>query len=139
GHAEWVCVPKNLCARVPEQVDDDSAAFTVLGAIALQGIRLAQPTLGETFVVIGLGLIGQIAVQLLRAHGWRVRGLDLDERKVALARGFGADAIGGSAEVDVVSRARQSARQRGVEGVIITASTKSSEPVHQAAQMCRKR
>ena len=71
-HAEVVCVPKNLCAKVPETVSDEAAAFTVIGAIALQGIRLAQPTLGEAVVVTGLGLIGLIAVQLLRAHGCRV-------------------------------------------------------------------
>jgi len=90
-HAEAVTVPVNLYARVPEGVSDDEAAFAVLGAIALQGIRLVQPTLGESVVVTGLGLIGLVTVQLLRAHGCRVLGLDFDPAKTALARKFGVD------------------------------------------------
>ncbi len=77
-HAEMVAVPMNLCARIPDRVNDEAAAFTVLGAIALQGIRLVQPTLGEAVVVTGLGLIGLVTVQLLRAQGCRVLGLDFD-------------------------------------------------------------
>ena len=92
-HAEVVSVPLNLCARVPDTVPDEEAAFTVLGAIALQGIRLVQPTLGEAVVVTGLGLIGLVAVQLLRAHGCRVLGLDFDADKLALARSFGAEVV----------------------------------------------
>ena len=92
-HAEVVAVPTNLCSRVPEGVGDDAASFTVLAAIALQGIRLAQPTLGETIAVTGLGLIGLVAVQLLRAHGCRVLGLDFDRDRLALARGFGAEVV----------------------------------------------
>lgn len=92
-HAEVVRVPKNLCARIPDDVDDESAAFTVLGAIALQGIRLAQPTLGEAVVVTGLGLIGLLAVQLLRAHGCRVLGIDFDPARCELARSFGAETV----------------------------------------------
>ncbi len=84
-HAEVVIVPKNLCARIPDGVTNEAAAFTVVGAIALQGVRLAQPTLGETFVVTGLGLIGLVTVQLLRAHGCRVLGIDFDARKLAIA------------------------------------------------------
>ena len=76
-HAEYVSVPKNLCAKVPDNVDDESAVFTVIGAIALQGIRLIKPSLGETVVVTGLGLIGLVAVQLLRAQGCRVLGICL--------------------------------------------------------------
>ena len=138
-HAEVVSVPRNLCARVPDAVSDDEAAFTVLGAIALQGIRLAQPTLGETVVVTGLGLIGLVTVQLLRAHGCRVLGLDFDSRKLALARGFGAEVVDLSQGQDPVQAARHYARGRGVDAVIVTASTDSSEPMHQAAQMCRQR
>ena len=92
-HAQMVSVPKNLCASIPDGVSDDEAAFTVVGAIALQGIRLAKPTLGETFVVTGLGLIGLMAVQLLRAHGCRVLGIDYDSRKIDLARQFGAEVV----------------------------------------------
>jgi predicted dehydrogenase/threonine dehydrogenase-like Zn-dependent dehydrogenase len=138
-HAEVVRVPKNLCARIPDAVDDESAAFTVLGAIALQGIRLAQPTLGEAVVVTGLGLIGLLAVQLLRAQGCRVLGIDYDSGKCELARSFGAEVVDLSKGEDPVATAQAFSRGRGVDAVLITASTKSDEPVHQAATMCRQR
>lgn len=138
-HAEMVSVPVNLCARVPAGVSDEHAAFTVLGAIALQGIRLVQPTLGEGVVVTGLGLIGLAAVQLLRAHGCRVLGIDFDADKLALARTFGAEVVDLAGGQDPVAAAQAFSRGRGVDAVIITASTKSNEPVHQAALMCRKR
>lgn len=138
-HAEIVSVPFNLCAKVPDNVSDDEAAFTVIGAIALQGIRLVQPTLGEAVVVTGLGLIGLMTVQLLRAHGCRVLGLDFDTQKLELARQFGAEVVDLSAGQDPVSAAEAFSRGRGVDAVIVTAATKSSEPIHQAALMCRKR
>ena len=84
-HAEFVLVPKNLVAKIPDNVGDESAAFTVIGAIGLQGIRLCKPELGETVVVIGLGLIGLITAQLLKAHGCRVIGVDIDEQKLSFA------------------------------------------------------
>jgi predicted dehydrogenase/threonine dehydrogenase-like Zn-dependent dehydrogenase len=138
-HAEAVSVPVNLCASVPDDVSDEAAAFTVLGAIGLQGIRLAQPTLGETVVVTGLGLIGLMTVQLLRAQGCRVLGIDYHGDKLAFARRFGAEVVDLSAGQDPVAVAMAFSRGRGVDAVLITAATKSSEPVHQAAQMCRKR
>ena len=138
-HAEAVAVPLNLVAKVPDAVSDDEAAFTVLGAIALQGIRLAQPTLGEAVVVTGLGLIGLMAVQLLKAHGCRVLGLDFDPAKLKLAEGFGAETVDLSAGRDPVAAALAFSRGRGVDAVLVTASTKSSEPMHQAALMSRKR
>lgn len=138
-HAEIVSVPINLCARIPDSVSDDEAAFTVLGAIALQGIRLAQPTLGEAVVVTGLGLIGLLTVQLLLANGCRVLGLDFDASKLALARTLGADTVDLSAGQDPVTAAQGFSRGRGVDAVIITAATRSNEPVLQAAQMCRQR
>jgi len=138
-HAEVVLVPKNLCALIPDNVDDESAAFTVLGAIALQGTRLAQPTLGEVVVVTGLGLVGLLTVQLLRAQGCRVLGIDFDSDKCELARSFGATVVDLSKGEDAVAVARVFSRGRGVDGVIITASTKSNDPVHQAATMCRQR
>ena len=98
-HAEVVSVPANFCARVPSAVSDEEAAFTVLGAIALQGIRLAQPTLGETVVVIGLGMVGLLTVQLLRAHGCRVVGLDFDSEKLSLAKQFGAEVVDVAARI----------------------------------------
>jgi predicted dehydrogenase/threonine dehydrogenase-like Zn-dependent dehydrogenase len=138
-HAEVVCVPKNLCARIPDTVSNDAAAFAVIGAIGLQGIRLVQPTLGETVVVTGLGLIGLMTVQLLRAHGCRVLGLDYDTGKLDLARKLGAETVDLNQNADPVMAAMAFSRGRGVDAVIITASTKSNEPVHQAALMCRKR
>jgi len=138
-HAEAVAVPVNLCAKVPDAVSNDEAAFTVLGAIALQGIRLVQPTLGEAVVVTGLGLIGLLTVQLLRAHGCRVLGIDFDPEKLRLAESFGAEIVDLSAGADPVASVTAFSRGRGADAVIITASTKSSEPVHQAALMSRKR
>jgi predicted dehydrogenase/threonine dehydrogenase-like Zn-dependent dehydrogenase len=139
AHAEIVSVPKNLCCKIPNDVTNEDAAFTVIGAIALQGIRLAAPTLGETFSVIGLGLIGLLTVQLLKAHGCRVFGMDLDPAKVELAKQFGAEALDVSSGADPIAAAFSYSRFRGVDGVIITASTKNNEPIHQAAQMCRQR
>lgn len=138
-HADVVCVPKNLCARIPEQVSDEAAAFTVVASIGLQGIRLAQPTLGEAFVVTGVGLIGLLTVQLLRAHGARVLAIDFDPAKLAHARRFGAETCNPAAGEDPVAAGLAFSRGLGVDGVIITASTKSSDPVAQAARMCRKR
>jgi threonine dehydrogenase-like Zn-dependent dehydrogenase len=138
-HAEVVSVAASMCAKVPDVVSDEEATFAVLGAVALQGIRLASPTLGETFVVTGLGLIGQLAVQLLLAHGCRVMAVDFDSWKCDLARSFGAETVDLSKGGDPLTAATSFSKGRGVDGVIITASTKSSEPVHQAAQMCRKR
>ncbi len=138
NHAEVVRVPKNLCAKVPDNVSDEAAAFTVLGAIALQGIRLVKPTLGECVVVTGLGLIGLVTVQLLRANGCRVLGIDFDSSKCELARKFGAETVDLSKGEDPIKAAEAFSRGRGVDAVIITASTKSNEPVSQAATMSRK-
>ena len=138
-HAELVSVPINLSAKVPEIVTDEEAAFTVLGAIALQGIRLVKPTLGECVVVTGLGLIGLMTVQLLRAHGCRVLGLDFESEKLVMARKFGAETVDLANDEDPVEASRKFSRDRGVDAVIVTAASKSSEPIHQAALMSRKR
>jgi predicted dehydrogenase/threonine dehydrogenase-like Zn-dependent dehydrogenase len=138
-HAEIVGVPQNLCARIPDGVTDDAAAFTILGAVALQGIRLVGPSLGETIVVTGLGLVGLITVQILLANGCRVLGLDFDSNRVKLAESFGAAGCDLSKGGDPVSSGTALSQGKGVDAVLITASTKSSDPVHQAAQMCRKR
>jgi predicted dehydrogenase/threonine dehydrogenase-like Zn-dependent dehydrogenase len=138
-HAEVVSVPANLCARIPDAVTDEEAAFTVVGAIALQGIRLIEPTLGEAIVVTGLGLIGQLAVQLLRANGCRVLGIDLDPARLELARSFGAETVNLAAGEDPIVSAERFSRGHGVDAVVVTAATRSSEPIHQAALMCRKR
>lgn len=138
-HAEVVAVPMNLCARLPERVSDDEAAFGVLAAIALQGLRLAMPTLGESFAVTGLGLIGLLTVQLLRANGCRVLGIDPDPYKASRARDLGAEVVDLSQGQDPIAAARAFSRGRGLDGVLITAATESNEPVSQAAHMCRKR
>eukprot|EP00456_Euglypha_rotunda_P013082 TRINITY_DN1382_c1_g1_i2.p1 TRINITY_DN1382_c1_g1~~TRINITY_DN1382_c1_g1_i2.p1 ORF type:complete len:720 (-),score=108.42 TRINITY_DN1382_c1_g1_i2:6428-8587(-) len=138
-HADVVKVAKNLCARIPDAVDDESASFVVVASIGLQGIRLAQPTLGEAFVVIGAGLIGLLTVQLLRAHGCRVLAVDFDEAKLKLARQFGASTCNPGMGEDSISAGLAFSRGQGVDGVIITASTKSNDPVTQAARMSRKR
>ena len=136
-HADLVSVPKNLCARIPDSVGDEAAAFTVVAAIGLQGIRLANPTLGEAFVVVGAGLIGLLTVQLLVAQGCRVLATDFDPAKLELARRFGAETCNPGEEA--VAAGMAFSRGRGVDGVIITASTSSSDPVTQAARMSRKR
>lgn len=138
-HAAFVTVPVNLCAKIPNGVSDEDAAFTVVGAIALQGIRLAAPTLGETIAVMGLGLIGQLTVQLLRANGCRVIGFDFDPAKVAIAESFGAKGVVLGEGVDAVAEGMVFSHQRGVDAVLITAATDSDEPVRNAARMCRQR
>lgn len=138
-HAEIVSVPKNLCCKIPPEVTDEAAVFTILGAIALQGIRLTAPCIGETFAVIGLGLIGLLTIQLLRAHGCRVLGFDLDDDKIQLARAFGAISFKIAEGIDVDALAKKYTQGRGVDGALITCATKSHAPIQQAAAMCRKR
>lgn len=138
-HAEYVCVPKNLCAHVPDNVTDEEAAFTVIGSIGLQGIRLCDPELGETIVVVGLGLIGLITAELLIASGCRVIGVDLDAGKVALAKKKGVLAINPATGVDVVKFVLENTDNIGADGVLITASAKSDDLISQAARMSRKR
>lgn len=139
NHAEVVCVPANLCARIPDEVDDTSASFTVVSAIALEGVRLINPTLGESVAVIGLGLIGLLTCQILQANGCRVIGFDFDRSKVDLAREYGVSAYDVSRGNSPVELAMNFSRGYGVDGVIITAATSSNDPVQQAPQMCRKR
>jgi polar amino acid transport system substrate-binding protein len=138
AHAELLSVPKNLCVRLPDNVDFETAAFATLGAIALQGVRLAEPTLGESVVVIGLGLIGQLAAQLLKANGCRVFGVDLDGSKVELARSLGLDdgCVAGAGVKQAVSKW---SRGRGADAVLLTAATQSDEPVELAGEISRLR
>ena len=138
-HAEVVSVPSTLCARIPDDVADDDAAFTPLAAIALQGVRLVQPTLGERVAVFGLGLIGLALVQILRANGCRVLGIDFDPAKLAIAERFGATTVNLSAGEDPVAAGMAFSDGRGVDAVLIAAATKSNDPVTQAAQMSRQR
>jgi len=138
-HADMVKVPKNLCAKIPDNVDDESASFAVVASIGLQGIRLAQPTIGESFVVTGAGLIGLLTIQMLRANGCRVLAIDFDQSKLELAKRFGAETCNPGKGEDPVAVGLAFSRGAGVDGVIITASTKVSDPVIQAARMSRKR
>ena len=138
-HAEYVCVSKNLVVKIPELVSDEEAAFTVIGAIGLQGIRLANPTFGETIVVVGLGLIGLITAQLLKANGCKVIGFDYDYKKVALAKSLGIDAINPGLGVDQVAYVNNATNTIGADAVIITASNKSNDIISQSAKMSRKR
>ncbi len=139
AHAEFVMVPKNLAARIPDDVSYEHASFTVIGSIGLQGIRLINPTFGETITVIGLGLIGLITCQLLKSAGCRVIGYDFDKEKVALATSFGIEAFDVSADTDPVKLCMNATNGIGVDGVVITASTQSNDVISQAAQMSRKR
>lgn len=137
-HAEFVSVPKNLVVHIPDEVSDDEAVFTVIGSIGLQGIRLFNPTLGETVVVVGLGLIGLITAQLLQANGCRVIGVDIDENKLALAESWGIIPFNPKSG-DVVKFVEGATKNVGTDGVLITASAKTDEIISQAARMSRKR
>lgn len=139
NHAEFVCVPKNLVAKIPDNVSDDEATFTVIGSIGLQGIRLLNPQLGETIVVIGLGLIGLVSAEILKANGCRVIGVDFDQQKVDIARQKGIIAINPSKGLDIVKYVTELTESVGADGVLITASAKSNDVIHQACEMSRKR
>lgn len=136
SHAEAISVPRNLCVHLPSHVDFETGAFGTLGAIALQGVRLAEPTLGEAVVVVGLGLVGQLTVQLLKANGCRVLGIDLDPARVKLAMQLGADAayVSGS---DVKRAVSEWTRGRGADAVLLTAATDSNEPLRLAGEISR--
>ncbi|MCA1817264.1 MAG: zinc-binding alcohol dehydrogenase, partial [Acidobacteria bacterium] len=142
-HAEVLSVPKNLCVRLPEEVDFESGAFATVGAIALQGVRLAEPTLGESCVVVGLGLVGQLAAQLLSANGCRVFGVDTDAARVELARRLGMDdgatlrADDEASEEEARRAVEAWTRGRGADAVLITAATHSSAPVRFAGEVSR--
>lgn len=138
SHAEFVCVPQNLVAHIPENVSEEEASFTVIGSIGLQGIRLLNPTMGEVVVVTGLGLIGLMTAQLLKANGCTVIGLDVDDAKLEVAKSLGIlthNPIHG----DPVKFVESASNGIGADGVIITASAKSDEIISQAARMSRKR
>ncbi len=139
NHAEYVCVPENLCAKIPDNVTDEEAAFTVIGSIALEGIRLCNPTFGETVVVIGLGSIGLVTAELLRSNGCQVIGYDFDEAKVQLAQAKGIKAFNPGKGTDPVKFIKGQTDGVGADGVIITASNKSNDIIHQAADMSRQR
>lgn len=139
NHAEYVCVPQNLVAKIPDNVSDDEAAFTVIGSIGLEGIRLLKPELGETIVVVGLGLIGLIVAQLLRANGCRVVGVEFDQAKLDLAAQWGVIPVNPAKGDDQVKVVEELTNGIGADGVIITASAHDDSIIHNACLMSRKR
>ncbi len=138
NHAELIWVPRNLCAQIPPDVAIEEAAFATIGAIALHGVRQADVTLGETVAVIGLGLLGQISVQLLRASGCRVIGVDLDPWKVELAAKQGCD-LALRRDDAVLERVQELTHGRGADAVIVTAATTSNDPIVLAGELARDR
>jgi len=139
SHSEIVVVGKNLVAKIPDNVSFELASFTVIASIALQGIRLFQPTLGEKVVVIGLGLIGQLTLEFLKANGCDAIGIDIDQSKVELARSNGFIALNPAKGEDPISFVSNYTEEIGVDGVIITAATKSNGPIEQAAEITRRK
>lgn len=137
NHAEIVAIPRQLVVLIPQQVDFREAASVTLGAIALQGVRRASPTLGETFLVLGLGLLGQLSVQLLLADGCRVLAHDPDPDRLALAKQMGAFPISGDG--DLLAQILQQTQDMGVDGVLVCAATASSDPTNLALQACRRK
>jgi len=138
-HAEIVNVPGTLCARIPDNVDYEAAAFTVVGAVALQGIRLAQPAIGENIAVVGVGLIGQICVQLLRANGCRVLAVDTNETCCNMAQEFGATALRTTESSEIIDAADHFTGGYGMDAVIIAATTQSNTLIKTSAHISRKR
>ncbi|WP_417615557.1 bi-domain-containing oxidoreductase [Oceanisphaera sp.] len=137
NHADFVAVPKNLVVKVPDNVSDEEAAFTTVGSIALQGVRLAEPKLGETFLVVGLGLLGQIAVQLLRANGCTVIGTDLDAALVKRAEGFGAITVPPGGDVAGLCHAKTAGH--GVDGVLVCAGSSSNAIIEMCGEVTREK
>ena len=138
NHAEFVLIPKNLVAKIPDNVTDEEAVFTVIGSIGLQGIRLLKPTFGETIVVVGLGLIGLVTAELLKANGCNVIGFDFDSEKVKIANEKGITAINPGEGTNQVKFVETFTNGIGADGIVITASSKSNDIIAQSAQMCRK-
>ena len=138
-HAEFVAIERNLCAKIPDGVKDEKAVFCVIGSIALQGIRLSQPTLGESIVVFGLGLVGQLTAQILKANGCRVLGIDNSKDKIEVAEKIGIECYFSENSDEILKKTNKFSNNRGVDAVILTLSSSSSIPIKQAALMCRKR
>lgn len=139
SHAEIVCVPANLCAKVPDTVDKKSAAFTVVSSIGLQGIRLLNPSIGENIAVYGLGLIGLIVIQILKSNGCNVLAIDSDPQRCSIAESLGFKALNSTKLSDQKAIVDELTNKQGMDGVIITASTPSNELIHQAADISRIR
>ena len=139
SHSEYVLVSKNLSAKIPKEVQDEDAVFVILASIGLQGIRLAKPSLGETFVVCGLGLIGLLTSQLLKANGCEVIGLDPNQERINIAKKLGINSYNSKKVNDCISWCNDITDNRGVDGFLITSSTNSNSPIDIASKVCRKR
>jgi predicted dehydrogenase len=139
NHAEVVCVPQNLTAKIPDNVSDEEAVFAVIGSIGLQGIRLLRPDLGETIVVIGLGLVGLVTAALLKTNGCRVIGVDVDQQKLNTAAQKGIIPFNPAEDGDVIQFVQEKTRGIGCDGVVIAASAPGDTIIHEAACMSRKR
>ena len=137
-HAEVVLVPQNLCVPLTDEISDAEASFTILGSIALQGIRLANPLIGETFLVSGLGIIGLLTCQILIANGCKVIGLDIDQKKCDLAKQYGVEAfnINQINDFEIINLEKNNFLE--IDGALITASTSSTDPIHLAAKVMRQ-
>ena len=138
-HAEFVSIPQNLVAHIPDNISDNEAVFTVIGSIGLQGVRLVNPTIGETVVVVGLGLIGLLTAEILVANGCKVIGYDIDDVKVKIAKAKGIIAFNPQKGIDPVQFVNNETNNTGTDAVLITASSKSNDIISQAAKMCRKK
>lgn len=138
-HAEYTTIPSNLAVRFPESISFESASFTTIGSIAIQGLRRAAITPGETVVITGLGLIGLLAVQIAKAWGYIVIGIDLNEKRISLAEKLGADICFNAFDEKIEEKIFNYSKNIGVDAVLITASTNNSEPTNQALKLCRKK
>lgn len=139
SHAELVAVPQNLVAKIPDNVSLEEAAFTTLGAIALQGVRQADPRLGESVCVIGLGLLGQLTCQLLKANGCLVFGIDLSDRLVSLANDISADRAINRNHPDLIKICETFTKGNGFDNIIITAAAPTNDPIELSAELARKK
>jgi len=139
NHAEFIAVPRNLVIKVPDELTLDLASTVTLGSIAMQGVRRASPGLGEFVAVVGLGILGQLAVQMLKAAGCRVVGIDLDQRRIDIALSLGMDKGLNPERDKIVDEAIRFSNGFGVDSVVLTAATESSVPVNQAMEMCRRK
>ena len=137
SHAEVVCIPQNLVAKIPDNVSFEEASFTTLGAIAMQGVRQADPKLGETIAVIGLGLLGQLTCQLLKANGCKVMGIDIADNLIDLAKKTGTDDAINRSSPDLINILNNFTNGRGFDSVIITAATPSNDPIELSAEITR--
>jgi len=139
NHAEYIDVPRSLVMRVPETLTLDLASTVTLGGIAIQGVRRADLRLGEMVAVIGMGILGQLSVQMLKASGCKVIGIDIDERRLSVARETGCDYVINSSKYSVIKEVEKITEGYGVDAAIITASANSNEVLSQAFNICRKK